>query len=97
MEVNNMYYIEIKNNKIIGKCICNNVETPDNFIEVTESRYNSIELPSTFELDENKNIINITHIPHYVKNQEINELKNKIVLLTRKVEQLEERLNTKSV
>lgn len=93
-----MYYIITKGNKIIGKTTFDKNDTvPDSCKQITKDIYETIEIPSTFELDENKNIINITHIPHRVKNQEINELKNKIVLLTRKVEQLEERLNTKSV
>jgi len=93
-----LYYIITKGNKIIGKTTFDkNDIIPDSCKQITKDIYETIEIPSTFELDENKNIINITHIPHRVKNQEINELKNKIVLLTRKVEQLEERLNTKSV
>ena len=55
-----MYYIEISDNRIIGKGYTEkNIELDKNFLEITESQYNYIRFPSTFELDENGNVSNI--------------------------------------
>ncbi len=89
-----MYYVEIKENKIIGKCVCNNdTKVPNNFIEVTKEQYDLIRPPSHFKLDNNGNIIDIVYaLPDIIDEDKI-AMAEAIVDLNNRILELEAIIN----
>ena len=58
------YYIDVQENKIISKNeILYLAELTENQIEISEELYNQLQLPATFEIDEEGNIISFDHTP----------------------------------
>ena len=82
-----LYYIELINNKIIGKLECSNTtEVPNNFIQVTEDEYKKIKLPiklSTECNNEDIDIQNILLLQNLIPtDEEIQKARNTIEILT---------------
>ena len=81
-----IYYIEIIDNKIIGKLKCEDImEFPNNFIQVTEDEYKKIKLPiklSTECNNEDIDIQNILLLQNLIPtDEEIQKARNKIEIL----------------
>ena len=94
------YYIEILENIITSKgTTVADAELNKGQIEVTEEFYNTLQVPSTFELDEQGQMINITPSPQLepevideIIDDEKIAMAEAIIDLNMRIEELENRL-----
>lgn len=91
-----MFYIEIKDNKIVSKnYVQNAIWLNEGQKEISEEVYIQIvRVPATFELDENEEIVNIINAPEPPEFTSSKEIDAKVVSMIREQYDVNEELKT---